>query len=421
MMSVFDHIIPRLFAMAKKNFFIKRLLRPFYRVLARVRLELRLIGKKKIRYPQVSSFIVSTKEWADPSSDAAFSPEYISLDKAEIITRNLPHTIGGPIHWKFGQNLEQKLPETFLLKLPMGRSLFQGFVVTQENELLGEVSKMISRSDFVEDYDQHPVLRTKSPPVEFLEGKVAVLSVSFAGTNYYHWLLDLLPRLALIERGGESLDSIDYFVVNDRASRFQRETLDHLGIPKDKIIESHWHPHIQATELIVPSFPCDTGHFARWQVDWLQQKFGTRNPAKPFRRLYLNRRKVSYRKVENESDIETFLEQHGFESIDPGNYSIQEQVRLFSEAEILIAPHGAALANIVFCQPGTKVVELLHPRAVNLMFWTLSETIGLSYHYFLAEGGLPDPGEDPYDNFTEMRFSLETLSRMLKHLNLSPD
>ncbi len=420
-MPILDYIMPRLFALAKKNFLIKRLGRPLYSFLARMRVELSLIGKKRMRYPQVSNFIASTKEWADQKTDAPFSPEYISLDKAEMITRNLPHTIDGPMHWKFGQNLEHQLPETFLLKLPMGRSVFQGFVVNQENVLLGEVSKMISRSDFVDDYEKHPVLHTKLPPIESIKGRVAVLSISFAGTNYYHWLLDLLPRLALIEKGGESLDSIDYFLVNDRASRFQRESLEHLGIPKQKIMESHWHPHIQATELIVPSFPCDTGHFSRWQVDWLQEKFRSENAAKPFRRLYLNRRKVSYRKVENESDIENLLYQYGFESIDPADYSIQEQVRLFSEAEILIAPHGAALANIVFCQPGTKVVELIHPKAVNLMFWTLSETIGLDYHYFLAEGDRPTPGEDPYENFIEMRFSLETLFNMLEYLNLSPE
>lgn len=418
-MPVFDHIMPRLFALAKKNFLIKRLARPLYVFLARIRVELSLIGKKRIRYPEISSFIVSTKEWAAQASGTAFSPDFISLDNANIVTRHLPHTIEGPVHWKFGQNLEHRLPETFLLKLPMGRSLFQGFVVTQENSLLGEVSKMIFRSDFVEDYEQHPVLNTKLPPVEPIKGTVAVLSVSFAGTNYYHWLLDLLPRLALIQRGGVNLDSIDYFLVNDRASRFQRESLELLGIPKHKIMESHWHPHIQATELIVPSFPCDTGHFARWQTEWLQEKFRPGNAAKPFRRLYLNRRNVSYRRVENESGVEIFLEQYGFESIDPGDYSIEEQARLFAETEILIAPHGAALANIVFCQPGTKVVELLHPRAVNLMFWTLSEAIGLNYYYCLAEGDLPDTGEDPYDNFTEMRFSLETLSNMLKHLNLS--
>lgn len=418
-MSVLDNIMPRLFALAKKNFLIKRLARPFYRILARTRLELSFLGKKKIRFPEVSDSIISTKEWVTQKSDSDLSPEYIPIDEEVIITRSLPHTIGGPIYWKYHQNLEKKLPETFLLKLPMGRAVFQGYVVTQENELLGDVSKMISRSDFVDNYEKHPALNTKLLPVESLKGKVAVLSVSFAGTNYYHWLLDLLPRLSLIERGGESLDSIDYFLVNDRASRFQRETLELLGIPKRKIIKSHWHPHIQAAELIVPSFTCDTGHFARWQVEWLQKKFGSGNHVNKSRRLYLNRRNVSYRKVENESEIETFLKLYGFESIDPGDYSVQEQVRLFAEAEILVAPHGAALANIVFCQPGTKVVELLHPKAVNLMYWTLSETIGLHYSYILGEGERPDPGEDPYDNFTEMRFSLETLSNMLEYLNIS--
>lgn len=418
-MPVFDHIMPRLFALAKRNFLVKKLARPFYLFLAKMRIEFSFIGKRRTILPQISFVITSAKEWALKKSDTENSPEYISIDQELIITRKLPDTLGESIHWKYLQNLEAHLPETFLLKIPNGRALLQGFVVNAENELIGDVSKLISRSSFVDQFEDHPALHTKLPPLEARKGKVVVLSVSFAGTNYYHWMLDLLPRLALIKRGGESMDAIDFFLVNDHASRFQRESLEQLGIPRKKILEGHWHPHIQATELIVPSFPSDTGHFAQWQIEWLREKFEVQTHERPYRRLYLNRRKVSYRKVENESDIEQFLEQYGFESIDPGDYSVQEQVRIFSESECLIAPHGAALTNIAFCQAGTKILELLHPRAINLMYWNLSETIGLHYSYLLGEDAQADDGIDHYDNFVDMRFSIESLSRMLEKLNIS--
>ena len=34
-----------------------------------------------------------------------------------------------------------------------------------------------------------------------------------------------------------------------------------------------------------------------------------------------------------------------------------DQARLFHEASFIISPHGGALANLIFCRPGTQVIE----------------------------------------------------------------
>lgn len=417
-MTLTDKVLSKLFSLAKRHHFIKVLSKPVYQYLAKIRLRIRNFGKNKVVFSPVSEFWTSSEKWAESAGNTQNRPHFIKIDQSETIQRNLPGTIDKTVHWKFRQNLKRELPGTFLVKIPEGRVTGQGYVINSRNELLGDLSKVIHKADYLTDYSSHPVLKSELPPVERINGKVAVLSVPFAGTNYYHWMMDLLPRLKLIEKGGVSLDSIDYFVVNDNVSRFQQETLRHLGISRGKVLVSQWHPHIQATELIVPSFPCDTGNFAEWQCNWLREVFAPKEKAEPFRRLYLNRRKVSYRKILNEQAIEDLLIPMGFESIDPANYSILEQARMFSEAEIIIAPHGAALTNLVFCQPHTKVIELLHHSAVNLMFWAISEAVGLDYHYLLAEGERPADEVDLYENFVNLRFSTEDLSKMLTRHNI---
>ena len=117
-MPILDNIMPRLFALAKRNFLVKKLARPLYLFLARMRIELSLIGKKRTRFPQVSHVILSAKEWALKKPNAEYSPEYISIDKEVAITRKLPDTLDESVHWKYLQNLEAHLPETFLLKIP---------------------------------------------------------------------------------------------------------------------------------------------------------------------------------------------------------------------------------------------------------------------------------------------------------------
>ena len=85
----------------------------------------------------------------------------------------------------------------------------------------------------------------------------------------------------------------------------------------------------------------------------------------------------------NEEDVFSQLERYGFEFYDPDqedNHPLD-----FNQADIIIAPHGAALANLVFCQPGTKVLELIptdHPFGY---FYTLSQTNNLNYAYLMGQ------------------------------------
>ena len=40
------------------------------------------------------------------------------------------------------------------------------------------------------------------------------------------------------------------------------------------------------------------------------------------------------------------------------NISILDQVKLFSNAEVIVSPSGSSLTNIVFCNPGTNIIEI---------------------------------------------------------------
>jgi capsular polysaccharide biosynthesis protein len=65
----------------------------------------------------------------------------------------------------------------------------------------------------------------------------------------------------------------------------------------------------------------------------------------------------------NGDTVERILAQHGFEAVEPQHLGFAEQVALFAAAEAVVAPTGAACANLVFCGPGTKAAVLMarHP------------------------------------------------------------
>jgi capsular polysaccharide biosynthesis protein len=56
-----------------------------------------------------------------------------------------------------------------------------------------------------------------------------------------------------------------------------------------------------------------------------------------------------------------------------------DQIVAFCSAREIVAPHGAGLANLVFCERGTRVVELFNSEYVNPCFWRLAAVRGLDY------------------------------------------
>ena len=76
------------------------------------------------------------------------------------------------------------------------------------------------------------------------------------------------------------------------------------------------------------------------------------------KKIYVTREDSNYRKIINEGDVVTLLREKGYKVINPQLYEIDEQIEIFANAEKIISPHGSNLANIIFCKPGTEIVEI---------------------------------------------------------------
>jgi capsular polysaccharide biosynthesis protein len=255
-----------------------------------------------------------------------------------------------------------------------------GAVVTADDTLLFDLSPYYG----VFRGTQHPIfLNVHLPPVEDLAGSVGVLTTRGID-NYYHFLTDVLPRLAFLQQAGIQPDR---YLVNRRTA-FQRELLDAVGIPESRTVESAAHPHIRAERLVVPSLPDSHLRTPPWIPGWLRQHFLPADPKPAHRRLYVTRGNRKHtRSVENEVEVLEALAPYGFERVDPGKMTVAEQARLFAEAEFIIGAHGAALTNLVFCPPGTAVIELFPPDYVNVCYWALASAMGnLRYRYLVGDG-----------------------------------
>ncbi len=304
-----------------------------------------------------------------------------------------------------GQQKPLKLekPETFIAMIPQGRAWIVPqknhwlicnaiAILTPDHYLLGDLSRFypwkLPGCD-KHDLRSHPIFNQEEmPPLKILEGNVVVLS-TLAAHVYYHWLIDLIPRLGMMIRSGLNLEKIDWFVVNNLDKSYQKETLQKLGIPLEKIVESDRHPHIQGQRLIVPSWPGDLDWPLSGTINFLRETYlknNIFNKKKYPERIYISREKSRHRHLLNEPEVlELIVGKYGFKPVFLEELSFDEQIGLFNNAKYIMAPHGSGLTNILFSTPGTTIIEFFAPRYIRSDYLIISQQLQLKHYYLLGE------------------------------------
>jgi capsular polysaccharide biosynthesis protein len=226
-------------------------------------------------------------------------------------------------------------------------------------------------------------------------------------SNYFHWTVELLPRLQLLE-GNADLRELPLIVPGD-APPFVRETLRLSGYADQvQFVDRGIH---KFANLYIPSLLSPPSHPSPMAISWLRDKLTSTLSQTNFekkRRLYVSRRDALTRYASNEFELEAMLGKFGFETVKMSDYSVAEQINLFSQAHMIVGVHGAALTNLVFCSPGTYVLELFLQGWFTNAFYHISLIRNLYYGYLVC----PKDGEGQYVPLKE----LETLIlEILKH------
>ena len=258
----------------------------------------------------------------------------------------------------------------------------------------------ITRREHIQPHGLFPSLRTCADNIVVLTASTQRL--------YFHWLLDVLPRMAMVDghiRNGGRL------LVENR-QRFQSETLDLLGVASRQIIDGAKVPALTAPKLIVPCHQIMKGReFPAWALTFIRERFlplSGPHPLPGATKIYISRQGTPTRKPTNEDDIIARLEARGFAVVELEKMTLPEQISLFRDARVVLAPHGGGLANLVFCAPGTRVIELFPAANIDL-YYRLAAAMGLNY--FFAKGTDGDPRQLTPANY---HIAWETIEKTLQ-------
>ncbi|SES96071.1 Protein of unknown function [Methanococcoides vulcani] len=319
-----------------------------------------------------------------------------------------PNHINNEVHPNFIDCMKSSLLTKSYLCLLKNASIVdeKGIIISYDEKVYTEFN--FENDDFAKKSD---VFKSYINKPEFKKECLASIA-SNAYSNTFHWTFDVLPRLKLFEN---ILDDIDYLIVPDKLSKFQLDSLTHLGLSESNLLKLKNGTHLQCEKLFAASFPRKKGHVSKWACEFLRESFIPKNTEKPYRFIYISRKDAFFRRITNEEKVENYLISLGFEIIQMSKLSFMEQIRIFAEARVVVGPHGAGLTNIVFCQ-NAKILEIFSPSYVPTMYWMISNNVGNEYYYLLGED---EPGNThpEWKNFTiDMSMFKQTMKMMLEDI-----
>ena len=347
------------------------------------------------------------KEWTTQNTNYGNT---VTLFKTKTKPNPPPKTIHIKTDWRFDteKSIFEKEIELSTLKnaTVVGKA---GAVITNNNILLGDLSP-----EWFFTPQTHSILfKPYLPKQTKLLGNTMTLATP-SGWNYYHWLTDVIPRCAIAKKAGVNFDKIDNFLINECNNNFQIETLKAIGIPIHKCIKLTRNSNFTCETLIVSSMPSNNGTLSKWAIDYIDEIAPKSNGIAE--KIYITRRKATYRKITNENEVLKTLSKLDFKVIELESITWPEQVNLFRNASYVIAPHGAGLTNLIFCKPQTKIIEIFAPQYVNTCFYNIATNKELDYYCIVGKG--KSPSKHTYIQQVESDITIkineleETLSRI---------
>ena len=279
------------------------------------------------------------------------------------------------------QSANPTIAETFILTIPNGCAYGINGIIITENQVL---------TDLIWSYNaKHKAILGNLdlailPQPTKINGRVAVIAQA-GSLCFYHWMAEVLGKLALLE-----MHNIEYdYLYVPQIKPYMKESLKIWGIDMRKIIQpSKKNEYIQADELIVPShvnrvqpdcMDALASYPSAWIINHLRKKYLPKiqelgDKKKIYsKKIFISRNDANIRKFTNEDDLFNKLKADGFEKYYLSKLSFLEQIALFAQANIIVAPHGAGLAHLIFTQPGTQLVELYQARP-DATYWYLSQS-----------------------------------------------
>lgn len=262
--------------------------------------------------------------------------------------------------------------------------------------------------------------------VRVIQGDCLVICHSWY-QNYYHWLIEITPRLFLMK---DDLSN-KKLIIHENISKFHLEILSKFNfkeiifINDDELLKcesisftsfpnfylnQHINISTQPSKIIELNI---NSKLMKEMKLWFQNKNPLLNESDKIKNnLYISRKKAGYRKILNEMELEKILDNNEFEKVFLEDYSFNEQIMLLNNAKIVISIHGAGLANILFMKSKSHVINLISEHHHEFCYMTIADVAGVNYTHINCTGvNLENPA------YNDITVDLNLIENVLNAIN----
>jgi capsular polysaccharide biosynthesis protein len=233
--------------------------------------------------------------------------------------------------------------------------------------------------------------------------------------NYGHWLVEMFPKvfpaLEQIICGKLGICLPAHY----RESKIITQTLLHAGVTTNNI---EWiniferQDKLTTLERVLYVSPIsmhwEFGYISPWIADVLN-RLTSNVPTGSQKKIFVSRKDAQARYLLNEDDVYATIQPLGYVLVRTAEMSFPEQVLVFKGASEIIGVYGASLSNMIFCEPGTKVLNICPNTYVDHFYWDIASVRQINYWHF---SGIVD---DSLENFnSDFRVEMESFLRVLE-------
>ena len=231
-----------------------------------------------------------------------------------------------------------------------------------------------------------------------------------AANNFGHFLMEMLPMAVL---GQTIAGTTDVWYVSHHTLAPTMDAVFRafrlLGVPLRRLLVPGWLEPAWFDRLIIVRGLTEHGRFMSplsiFGTERLVHAVAHAGATDTVNERLFIRRIPGWgrgRDLLNEEAVARRLEAQGFRSIEPGGIALEDQISAFAAARHIVGVVGAAMTNIAFCRPGTKVTMLWPASFPDVFFWFIATHKRLDYLEIRGEQARTD-GDEPWQHGFTLR------------------
>lgn len=326
-----------------------------------------------------------------------------------VVENSQPREVFYPIYYgdqdsRYDEYIDA--PEVYIAEIDNAEIIGESSVIICGDKCLYDMAKRDDEERYnlrfgsTKNMDSHVAIIEASAKAIFISKAISL--VGYASFNYYHFTIEILPRLAYLNH---HIELSDIPILVDRRSLTTRQHLELMTLfnkNQNPLIIVDKNQKYKVGTLIYPSYsswlPINLNRNVHAvPKDFLMSKSAINmirdvvlanldvTPALEHTNIFISRRNSKNKRIQNEEELIAISKQHGFSVVYPEEMSLMEQVRLFVNAKTIIGATGAALTNLIYCSEGTRVVCIIPKKYRYFGYSTIAGIVNVKCTFLDAD------------------------------------